>query len=87
MVGTLLGLTLTTTMGYALSRKNFKMRKFYAVYVFIPMLFHGGMLSTYVVVTQLFGLKDTYWAMLLPIACSTFYIIILRTFFTTTVPG
>lgn len=86
VVGTLLGLTLTTTMGYALSRKNFKMRKFYTVYVFIPMLFHGGMLSTYVVVTQLFGLKDTYWAMLLPIACSTFYIIILRTFFTTTVP-
>ncbi len=86
LVGTLMGLTLTTTMGYALSRKNFKLRGFYSIYVFIPMLFSGGLVSSFVVVSQLYGLLNTYWALLLPLACSTFYIIILRTFFTTTVP-
>jgi putative aldouronate transport system permease protein len=86
IAGTALGLTLTTTMGYALSRKSYKFRGFFIIYVFIPMLFHGGLVSTYVVNTQLFGLGNTYWALLFPIACSTFYIIILRTFFTTTVP-
>lgn len=86
VVGTMLGLVLTTTMGYSLSRKNFKLRGFYTVLIFIPMLFHGGLVSTYVINTQLYGLKNTYWSIILPLACSTFYIIILRTFFTTTVP-
>ena len=86
VVGTLLGLTLTTTLAYAISRKSFFMRRFYIWFIFIPMLFHGGLLATYVVNTQLLGLKDTYRALILPLACSSFYIIILRTFFTTTVP-
>lgn len=86
VVGTALGLGLTTTMGYVLSRKSFRMRGFYIMFIFIPMLFNGGLLSTYVVNTQVLGLKDTYLGVILPIACSSFYIIILRTFFTTTVP-
>jgi len=86
LLGTLLGLTLTTTMGYTLSRKSFKMRKFYTYFIFIPMLFHGGLVSTYVVNTQLLGLQNSYLGLILPLACSSFYVIILRTFFTTTVP-
>lgn len=86
IVGTMLGLTLTTTMGYVLSRPTFKLRGFYSIYVFIPMLFSGGLVSSFVVISQLYGLLNTYYAMLLPLACSTFYIIILRTFFTTTIP-
>ncbi|MHC1786410.1 MAG: carbohydrate ABC transporter permease [Christensenellales bacterium] len=84
--GTMLGLVLTTTMGYALSRKSYKLRGFFTYFIFIPMLFHGGLLSTYVINTQLLGLKNTYGGLILPLACSSFYIIILRTFFTTTVP-
>lgn len=84
--GTLLGLLLTTTIGYVLSRRTFFMRKFYTWFIFIPMLFNGGLLSTYVVNTQLLGLKDSYLGLILPLACSSFYVIILRTFFQTTVP-
>lgn len=84
--GTLLGVFLIATMGYTLSRRNFRFRKLYTVLVFIPMLFNGGMVANYMVMTQLYGLKNTYWALILPLACSTFYIIITRTFFTTTVP-
>ena len=86
IVGTMLGLTLTTTMGYALSRPNFRLRKFYTYFIFIPMLFSGGLVSTYVVNTQLLGLQNSYLGLILPLACSSFYVIILRTFFTTTVP-
>ena len=84
--GTLLGLLLTVTMGYALSRRTFRLRGVYTVLIFIPMLFNGGLVATYMVNTQVLMLKDTYYALILPIACSTFYIIIMRTFFTTTVP-
>lgn len=84
--GTLVGVFLISTMGYTLSRRNFRFRKLYTVLVFIPMLFNGGMVANYMVMTQLYGLKNTLWALILPLACSTFYIIITRTFFTTTVP-
>jgi len=86
IVGTCIGVILTSTMGYALSRRTYKLRGFFTYFIFIPMLFHGGLLSSYVVNTQVLGLKDTYWAIILPLACSSFYTIIMRTFFTTTVP-
>ena len=86
VVGTCLGVVLTATMGYTLSRKNYKFRAFYTWFIFIPMLFRGGTLASYVVNTQIMHLKDTYWALILPVCCSTFNIIIMRTFFTTTVP-
>ena len=85
-VGTALGLTLISTMGYVLSRPNFRLRKVYTYLIFIPMIFNGGLLSTYVINTQILGLKNTYWALILPLCCSSFYVIIMRTFFQTTVP-
>ena len=86
LVGTSIGLVLTSTMGYCLSRRTYKFRKFFTYFIFIPMLFHGGLLASYVVNTQILGLKDTYWALILPTCCSSFYVIIMRTFFTTTIP-
>ena len=86
LVGTALGVILTSTMGYALSRRTYKLRGFFTYFIFLPMLFHGGVLSSSVVNTQVLGLKDTYWILILPMACSSFYIIIMRTFFTSTVP-
>ena len=86
VVGTCLGVILTATMGYSLSRRTYKFRNFFTWFIFIPMLFRGGTLASYVVNTQVMHLKDTYWALILPICCSTFNIIIMRTFFTTTVP-
>lgn len=86
VLGTIVGLFFNTTMGYVLSRNNFKLKKFFTTVIFIPMLFSGGMISTYMMVSTFLNLKDTIWALTLPMACSSFYIIILRTFFQTTVP-
>ncbi len=86
VVGTLMGLTLTSTMGYALSRRTFRLRGFLTWLIFVPMLFSGGLVAHYMINTQVYHLGNTYWAMLLPGACSTFYCIIMRTFFQTTVP-
>lgn len=86
IAGTLLGLVIMTTYAYALSRKNFAYRKFFTKLIFIPMLFSGGMVASYMVVTQFLGLKNNLLALILPICVSSFHIIILRTFFKTTVP-
>jgi putative aldouronate transport system permease protein len=86
VVGTLLGLFLNATMGYVLSRTGFVYRRFFTILIFVPMLFGGGMVSTYLINTQLLRLGNTYWALILPLTVSSFYIIVLRTFFQTTVP-
>ena len=71
---------------YALSRKSFAYRKFFTKVIFVPMLFSGGMVASYLVVTRFLGLKNTIWALILPMCVSSFHIIILRTFFKTSVP-
>lgn len=86
VAGTIIGLFLTTTMGYCLSRKNYKMNSLLAWVVFIPMIFNGGMLSSYVINTNLLGLKNNILALILPIAVSSFHVIICKTFFRTTIP-
>lgn len=85
-MGTLLGLALTTTMGYVLSRPVFKMKSFFTWVVFIPMIFNGGMVASYVVNANVLGLKNTIWALILPLAVSSFNIIICKTFFRSTIP-
>ena len=86
IVGTVLGILLTTLMGYVLSRPGYKLNGFLTMVVFIPMVFNGGLVSTYFITSQLLGLKDTVWALILPLAVSSFNVVICRTFFKTTVP-
>jgi len=84
--GTCLGLVLCSTMGYSLSRPNYRLRSFFTWFIFIPMLFSGGLVASYMINAQVLGMKDTVWALTLPICCSSFYIIVMRTFFQTSVP-
>ncbi|MCJ8013044.1 carbohydrate ABC transporter permease [Paenibacillus sp. KQZ6P-2] len=86
LVGTLISLILISLYAYAISRKSFRYRNFFNVFAIITMLFNGGMIPTYMVVSQLLGLKDTLWALILPLAMNAFYIMILRTFYSTSVP-
>ena len=84
--GTVLGLALTTTMGYVLSRPGFKLKGFYTWVVFIPMIFNGGMVASYVVNANILNMKNTIWALILPLAVSSFNIIVCKTFFSSTIP-
>lgn len=86
VVGTLLGLLIMSMYAYALSRRSFAYRGFFTKLIFIPMLFSGGMVSSYLVITRFLGLKNSLLALILPMCVSSFNIIILRTFFKTTVP-
>ena len=84
--GTVLGLALTTTMGNVLSRPGFKLKGFYTWVVFIPMIFNGGMVASYVVNANILNMKNTIWALILPLAVSSFNIIVCKTFFRSTIP-
>lgn len=86
VVGTVIGVALTTMMGYVLSRSNFRLNGFFTMLVFIPMIFNGGMISAYVVNTQMLHLKDTIWALIFPLCVSSFNVVICKTYFKTNIP-
>ncbi len=86
VVGTIISIGLNTSMGYVVSRRNFKLKTIYTWLIFIPMVFNGGMLASYVVINNILGLNNSIWALILPLACSAFSVTICRTFFRTTVP-
>lgn len=86
IIGTAIGVMITTLMGYVLSRSNYKLNGFLTYLVFIPMIFNGGMISSYVINTNLLGFKDSVWALILPLLVSSFNVIICKTFFKTTIP-
>lgn len=86
VIGTILGVLLTTALGYTLSRKNFRLKGLYTWMVFIPMIFNGGMVATYVVLVNMLKLSNTIWVLVLPLLVSSFNVIICKTFFRTSIP-
>ncbi|WZL81598.1 carbohydrate ABC transporter permease [Vallitaleaceae bacterium 9-2] len=86
VIGTTLSLIVTSFYSYALTRPKFIFRKFFNYAAFFTMLFTGGLVPTYLVVTRVLGLGNTIWALILPLLMNAFYIIVMRTFFKTTIP-
>ena len=86
-VGTLSNLTITTLMAYPLSRKGLPGRNFFSFMVFFTLLFNGGMIPSYLMWVQVFHIKDTFWALILPnLLMNGFGVIVMRTFFSTNIP-
>ena len=85
-IGTALGVLVTTSMGYALSRPQFKLKSFYTWMIFIPMLFSGGMVASYVVNANILGLRNSIWVLILPLMVSSYNIVICKTYFKTSIP-
>ena len=86
IVGTIIGLLLTGTYAYALSRKTYAFRSFFTKVITVPMLFSGGMIANYLIVTKVLMLKNSVWALILPLCMNSFNVIVLRTFFKTSIP-
>lgn len=81
VLGTLISMFVITTAGYALS-KDFRGRNV-LMWVFIfTMLFSGGLIPSYILVTKL-GLKDTIWSLVLPGAFGAYNLILIMNFFKT----
>ncbi|MBD5507237.1 MAG: carbohydrate ABC transporter permease [Lachnospiraceae bacterium] len=77
--GTLLNLLLMILTAYPLSKPELIGRKFFVVFFVITMLIGGGMIPTYLLVSNL-GLKDTIWSLILPGALPVYNMIILMNF-------
>jgi putative aldouronate transport system permease protein len=86
-VGTLTSLMLTTLFAYPLSRRNLPGRNFFAFFIFFTMLFNGGLVPTYIMWTQMFHIKNTLWALIVPgLLLNAFNVIMMRSYLTTSIP-
>lgn len=86
ILGTILNVLICILYSYALFRADFKYRKFFTFFAFFTMLFGGGLAPTYVVCKNVLGLNDNYAALIVPLLLNPFNLIIMRTFFQSSVP-
>lgn len=86
IVGTIINVTVTSTYAYALSRPYFIFRRFFLFIILVTMLVGAGMVPSYIVMTSLLKLRNSIWALILPMALSPFNVIIMRTFFRKSIP-
>ena len=84
-LGTLVNMLITVPAAYALSRKDLVGRNFFMMLITFTMIFSGGLMPTFLLVRGL-NLLDTIWAMVLPVAVSSWNLIVARTFFQQTIP-
>lgn len=82
LLGVPLNTLLTILMAYPLSKdeRQFKARKYYVAYMLTVMLFNGGLMPTYYIVSKT-KLIDTVWALIIPGAVPIFNCIVLMNFF------
>ena len=87
VIGTTLSIFLTCGVAFALSRKDLPGRKILNIFCIIPMLFSGGIVASYYVWVNVFHIKNTIWALILPgLLLSTFNIILVKNYFTNSIP-
>ena len=78
--GTAFSMVLTIMGAYVLSRRGYKLKKFFTIYLALTMYISGGMIPSFLVVRTLHML-DTRWAVIIVGSVSTWNMIVLRTAF------
>ena len=86
VVGTCFNVFLNTLAAYPLSRKNFQGRGMYTALFMFIMLFSGGLIPTYVLMSKM-KLNDTPWIMILLNGISVYNMVVMRTFFQNSIPN
>lgn len=81
IIGTLLGTLFMAMCAYPLSKKNFRPRKYLNFYLYFTMLFGGGLVPSYILITRYLHLDDTIWVYIFPSLISVWHLFMMRTFF------
>ena len=87
VVGTIGHLTLCSFYAYPISKPDLPFRSTIAFILFFTMLFHGGMVASYIINTRLLGFKNHYRALIAPFLLSPWHVFIIRTYFQTSIPS
>ncbi|MCL2242846.1 MAG: carbohydrate ABC transporter permease [Treponema sp.] len=78
--GTLIALSLQSITAYVLARRDFKWRNGFSLFFYITMLFNGGLVPYFILMTQYLQMRNNYLALLLPLLFSVFNLLILKSY-------
>ena len=78
--GTAVSLLVTTMLAYVIARKDFKVGRVFAFMIFFSMLFNGGLVPTYIMLTKYYHLKDTIWALIFPYIIMPWHVFLMKGF-------
>lgn len=81
VVGTVLSMILTCMGAYAISVPTFRSRNKFAFFIYFTMLFSGGLVPTYMLITKYLHLSDSLWALILPALINPWNLFLMRNFF------
>jgi putative aldouronate transport system permease protein len=87
VAGTALSVLITALFAYPLSRKEFKYRGFFSFLVFFTMLFSGGLVPWFMVYAKFLKWSNTINVLIFPMLLTPVFVIIMKTFFSTTIPN
>jgi putative aldouronate transport system permease protein len=83
VIGTLVGLLVMSLLAYVLARHDFTWRRPVSFFVFFTMLFNGGLVPAYILITQYLKLRDTLLVLIVPYLVIPWFVFLLRTYFIT----
>jgi putative aldouronate transport system permease protein len=81
VVGTILSLILTSMFAYPLSRKELKYRNPLSLFVFFTMLFNGGLVPWYILISRYLHLQENIMVLIIPYLVSAWNVMLMRNFF------
>lgn len=80
-IGTLLSMLMTMMMAYPLSLGKLKGNTFFTFFVYFTMLFSGGLVPTYLLISNQLHMRNTFWVLIFPIMFSAWNMFLMRNFF------
>lgn len=80
VIGGVSALLLTSMLSYSISRRDYRYARITTFYIIFTMLFSGGLVPFYMLVTQYLHLKDSIWALIVPYLLNPFYVLIMKGF-------
>lgn len=86
-IGTVLNMIMSSLVAYPLAVRNLPYRRVITFYIFFTMLFNGGLVPTYLMYVNVFHIKNTIWALVVPgLLLSANNILLIRTYYATSIP-
>ena len=82
VITTLLNLLFTSMLAFALSRKEYVLRKFITLAVVLTMYVNAGLIPNYLLISKTLKLSKTFWVYIIPTMFSCFNMIVIRTYIT-----
>jgi len=81
IAGTLLSMVVTVLLAYPLSLKKVKYRTQVTFFIYFTMLFNGGLVPTYLLISKYLNLRDNIWVLIIPILLNPWNMFMMKNFF------